>query len=194
MKPRVLKEALASGRRVMSRKSGAVLIFILILSISGCYKEPWYGSDGRPGEAFLSATWVDDEPEYIDVGTSSIPYHFAWGEYYRAYTGYYTMYYEGEVWMGNRWAFYAWEIEYEIWREPGEPGGKFYHGRDGADTYFTLECSPFGPMVYEDFKSSASDQEVQVLSDTGDEIIMLQEKNGFGLKATYRKVEKRKEK
>ncbi len=192
MKSMVKKEAFASGRRSMSWKIPVILAIFMIILFSGCYKEPWYGSDGRPGTAFISATWIDDEPDYIDVGTSDIPYHFNWGQFYRAYPGYFSMYYEGEVWMGNRWAFYAWEIDYEIWREPGEPGGKFYHGRDGADTYFTLECSPFGPMVYEDFKSGKIKKGIKILSETEDEISILQERNGFGLKATYRKVKPKK--
>ncbi|MDZ7742545.1 MAG: hypothetical protein U5Q03_12535 [Bacteroidota bacterium] len=192
MKSLVTKEAFASGRRSMSWKIPGVLAIFMIILLSGCYKEPWYGSDGRPGKAYLSATWIDDEPEYIDVGTSALPYHFNWGQFYRAYPGFFHLYFEGEVWMGNRWAFYAWEIDYEIWREPGEPGGKFYHGRNGADTYFTLECSPFGPMVYEDLKSGKTREGIEILSETEEEITILQEKNGFGLRATYRKAEPKK--
>lgn len=174
-------------------RSGKTLIFLFILVtlLSSCYKEPWYGKDGRPGNAYLAVDWVDDEPDYIDVGTSAVPPYFYWGEYYRAYPGIYQLYYEGEVWMGNRWAFYAWEIDYEIWRNEGEQGGAYYHGRDGADTYFTLECSPFGPLVYEDYKSGDTKPGFEVLQDSDDEITILKTDKDFNLKITYRKVEQR---
>lgn len=184
------EEYVSSGRKMMPKKFMLIILSAGMLLLSSCYEEiPWRGSDGRPGTAYLALTWIDDEPSYINAGTASIPGYFYWDEYYRATPGYYTLYYEGDIRMGNNWSSYAWEIEYEIWRMEGEKGDLYYHGRDGEDTYFTLECSPFGPMVYEDFKNTAVDYEV--LQQSPDEVTILKSKNDFKLKITYRKAEKR---
>jgi hypothetical protein len=187
-----IKAEKALAGKVTPQSKTIFFLMILVLLISGCYKETdWYGQDGRQGDAYLSLSWIDNEPAYIDAGTSSVPAYFYWNEYYRAYPGYYTLYYDGEVWMGNRWAFYAWEVDYEIWRMQGEQGGMNYNGRDGEDTYITLECSPFGPMVYEDLKSGELMPGIEILQQTEDSISIQIEKEGYALKATYRKVKVR---
>lgn len=167
----------------------AILFFTFFLT--SCYKEPW-GSDGFPGRAFLALTWVEAEPDYLDAGTSAIPEYFYWDDYYKINPGVYNFYYEGEVWTGSSWAFYSWEIDYEIWVNPGEPGGPSYNGHDGADTYFTIECSPFGPYVSEYYKGAAAEKDYKVISDTGDKIIIEKEKEEFTLRVIYNKVDKRK--
>lgn len=185
-------KAIEEGRKMSCK--GEILPFkilmlvslgFIIFSFNSCYVVPWHGEDGRPGNAYVALTWVDAEPEYIDAGSSGIPPVFYWDEYYPAYPGYYSLYYEGSIWNGFNKSLYAWEVNYEIWRIPGEEGGMYYHGADGADTYFTLECSPFGPYVYEDiYKDQSLTNEV-----TPNMFTIEGYENGFGFKATYKKVE-----
>ena len=168
-------------------------VLSLTFFLTSCYKEPW-GRDGRPGKAFLQLTWVEEEPDYIDAGTSAIPEYFYWNEYYLITPGTYNFYYEGEVWTGYGWAFYSWEIDYEIWSNAGEPGGPYYIGRDGADSYFTIECSPYGPYVSEYYKGTDIKKDYELIGDTGDEIIIEKKKEDFTMRVTYKKVEKRSKK
>lgn len=182
------------GRKMSFIKTGMhIKKMLIMIAISGlftlnsCVVAPWYGDDGHPGNAYVSLTWIDAKPEYIDAGSSGIPAVFYWDKYYPARPGYYTLYYEGSVWNGYAKSFYAWEISYEIWRMEGEDGGLYHHGDNGADTYFTLECSPYGPYVYEDiYKGQAADY--NVIQNSEDEITIEKTKNGFGFRATYRKA------
>jgi len=165
-----------------------ILFFISGLLLNSCYVTPWYGEDGRQGNAYVALTWVDAKPDYIDAGPSGIPPVFYWDQYYRAVPGYYSLYYEGSVWNGYGKSFYAWEIYYEIWRMEGENGGLYYHGADGADTYFTLECSPYGPYIYEDlYKDQPAGFEL--IQNSEDEVTIEKTDGAFRLRATYKKVE-----
>ncbi len=174
----------------------AVLLGLFAVLFSSCYHEDYYypeGRDGRPGNAYLSLTWAYDIPNYIDAGTGAIPPYFEWSRYYMAYSGYYTLYYEGNYWNGYAWGYYAWEVNYEIWVNSGEPGGYYYDGLDGADTYFTLECSPYGPYAYKDEQIGGGDtgNGTKLISDKDDEIVIMKEKKNYSMKVTYKKVEKR---
>ena len=189
------KKGVVENTKTKFSKINVAILAVLSLTffLTSCYKEPW-GSDGLPGKAYLALTWVEEEPSYLDVGTSAIPEYFYWDEYYRITSGYYNFYYEGDVWTGNRWAFYSWEIDYEIWTNTGESGEPYYNGRDGADTYFTIECSPYGPYVSEDYKGIVVEKDYRVIEDTGDTIIIEKEKEEFTMRVTYKKVEKRNRK
>jgi len=159
------------------------------LFLSSCYKEPWYGYNGRPGNAFLSLTWVDAKPEYIDAGTGDIPPMFQYGRYYKAWPGFYTLYYDGRFWNGQANVFYAWEVDYEIWETSGESGGMYYNGANGPDNNFTVECSPFGPWVYGPGYKSAGLPEGFELKESNDEKIIIEKKGtDYGITLTYRKV------
>ncbi|MBN1339588.1 MAG: hypothetical protein JXA03_09700 [Bacteroidales bacterium] len=163
------------------RKTG-VWALIIILSLTGCEKA-WHGHDGRPGNAYLSLAWQVAEPTYIDAGTGSIPPVFFWGEYYRISPGHYYIFYEGRMWNGMYWSWYAWQVEYDIWVNPGEPGDWYYNGADGPDNFFTIECNPYGPYIYHDYKNSG---------ETADEIVITKKGDGYELRATYRKAEPKK--
>lgn len=173
-------------RKKSDRIVSTLFLFLLIaLLTSSCER----GLDGRPGRAFLSLNWELVPPEYLDAGTPDIPPYFHWGEYYRAYPGFYTLYYEGTVKNGPTYVFYAWEIDYEIWEEPGERASYYLDGRDGPDTYFTVVCNPYGPYSQSCLKSAETDAEMEIVEDNGDEIVVMMEKNEFRMKLTYRKVE-----
>jgi len=177
---------------VIFRKSKRIvptlfLSFLVTLLITSCDR----GYDGRPGRAFLALDWELTPPEYLDAGTPDIPPHFHWGQYYLAYPGFYTLYYEGTVCNGPTRVFYAWEIDYEIWVAAGEPGGYYYNGMDGPDTYFTVICNPNGPYCANCLKTTEADAEIEILEDNGEEIIVMMEKNQYRMKMTYRKVEPR---
>jgi hypothetical protein len=167
------------------------------LFLTSCEDDGFYGYDGRPGKSYLGLEWDYTAPDYIDVGTGDVPPVFNWGQYYLTYPGIYTLYYEGEVWNGFRWTFYAWEIDYEVFIIPGEPGGRNYNGRDGADSYFTLELTPYGPNIYRDIyhKKTAPEKEVDINkileSEINQEFVKEYKNEGYGIKIKYRRVEKR---
>lgn len=164
-------------------------VVILISLLSSCHKEVWYGSDGHPGHAYLSLTWIDDKPDYIDAGTGDIPPVFEYGKYYLAWPGWYTMYYEGRFWNGQASVFYAWEVDYDIWTLEGERGGLYYHGADGPDNYFTVECSPYGPWVYgPGYKTVKLPDGFELVESDEDKIIISKEGTHLGITLTYRKV------
>jgi hypothetical protein len=120
-----------------------LLAFILTTAPS-CY----VGADGNPGLAYIAFEWEDTKPEYIDCGTPAVPPQFTYGSYYRITPGWYHAYYDGKVWNGSAWGTYAWEMDYEIWINPGERGGYGYNGRDGMNTYLNFVCSPYGPELF----------------------------------------------
>lgn len=178
------------SRWIMPARSILIFSLFSLMIFSSCEKDNYYGFDGRPGRAFLSFTWIDAKPMYLEAGTYDIPRVFEWGKYYRAYPGLYKLYYEGEYWNGHAYMFYAWEMDYEIWVNPGEPGGYGYNGRDGRDTYFTMELSPFGPYYYYDngYKNDSGNE--VIIESTEDEHIILKRSAEFTIKMKFRKVEK----
>ncbi|HOH99372.1 MAG TPA: hypothetical protein PLE85_02430 [Bacteroidales bacterium] len=179
----------ATYRTLRSRYGMMVLIaFAMIFTLSSCDR----GRDGRPGRAYLSLAWEVDRPDLIDAGTPDIPAYFEWGRSYRAYSGWYTLYYEGRFWNGFANAFYAWEVDYEIWYEKGDRGGYDYDGRDGRDNYFTLICSPYGPGVDRYTAKSSALSGSPVITTREDGSIEIVYNNGeMGMRAIYRKVEPR---
>ncbi|MCF8298079.1 MAG: hypothetical protein K9J13_11080 [Saprospiraceae bacterium] len=170
------------------------LTLTFVIFLSSCYTDH-IGYDGRPGNAFLSIDYSIIEPEYLDAGTSAIPSVFEWGRYYRAYPGYYSLYYEGYFWNGHFWEFYGWEIEYEIWENYGEPGGHNYNGRDGVDSYFDIICSPFGPYEYSNGRKADLIGKYKLLDSNEDaNFTLFEEKEELSIKIKYKKVEKSKRK
>lgn len=168
-----------------------LLLGVSLLFLSSCQKEYWI-NDGFDGRAFLALSWSDSEPEYIDPGTNAIPLYFYWDEYYQINPGVFTMYYDGIIWDNYGWYEYAWEVDYEIWINYGELGTFLYDGRDGADSYFVVECNPYGPYVYLDLKSTQQNNKFTVLEEEDDLIIIQLDKKNYSIKLTYRKVEKHK--
>lgn len=166
------------------------IVGILLLFLSSCQKTNW-GYDGFDGRAFVALSWTDAEPAYIDPGTNAIPSKFYWDQYYRINPGIYTLYYDGVAETSNGWLEYAWEVDYEIWINYGEPGSRFYDGMDGQDNYFVLECNPYGPDIFLDLKSKSLDTKNEIINLTDEPKVVLTENKYFSMKATYRKVEKR---
>lgn len=185
-----VRELIAEKARPRIKWLSLLLITLLITS---CYTEPWYGRDGRPGYAFLTITWIDAKPDYIDAGTGDIPPVFEYGKYYSAWPGYYTLYYDGSFWNGQAWASYAWEVDYEIWAVNGEPGGPYCNGANGADNYFTVECSPYGPWVYgPGYKSTELPEGYELKESSEDRIVIEKKGPNFGITLIYKKVPARK--
>ena len=176
---------------VVRKQIKKLLIVLIIFGFTSCQKA-WYGSDGRPGDAFVSYTWQVSEPDFIDVGTGAVPPVFYWGESYKIRSGDYSLYYEGQVWAGSGWAYYSWEVMYEIWEVPGEHGDWYYNGSNGPDNYFNIECSPYGPYVSSAYKSSNLSPAYELISESEDEIVVEQKADGMRMKITYRKLEKRR--
>ena len=180
-----------SEEQVTRRTINSLAAALVILIISSCVKEPWYGRDGKPGDTYISLTWQVEEPTYVDAGTHAIPPLFYYGEYYRINPGYYELYYEGRVWNGMSYAYYAWEVEYQIRALAGEPGDWYYNGSDGPDNFFRIEMSPYGPYISNDYKSVNADENSIVVSDNGDTIVIKQVLEGMEMVATYKSVERR---
>ncbi|MBT6686977.1 MAG: hypothetical protein HN704_03230 [Bacteroidetes bacterium] len=158
------------------------------MSLSSCER----GRDGRPGEAYISLDWEYDQPSYIDAGTYAIPEVFVWGRNYHAQSGYYDLYYEGSFWDGFALNLYAWEVGYEIWRNPGQEGAPGYiDGKDGPDSYLSIYCSPYGPYFDRFNKSSDATSKYKLIEATESEIVVQQNEESFSMKITYKKVEPR---
>ena len=174
--------------KLLFRKGYSILILTLIIVVASCTK----GLDGRDGRAFLSVSWDVDVPDFIDVGNPHFPPSFYYGEFYRVYPGHYFMYYEGEFWNGYDWVPYAWDVDYEIWENRGEPGGYNYNGRDGLDNYFTLRCTPYGPYTYH-LKSIVDENRERIVTEEDDAIIIKEEMESFTIRVTYKKVEPKSE-
>lgn len=181
-----------SEEDVARKRVQRVIAVLLILSLTGCQKA-WYGDDGRPGDAFLALNWQVDEPAFIDVGTGDIPPIFYWGQNYKTYPGFYSLYYDGRIWTGKSWASYAWEVGYEIYEIKGEQGGWYHNGQDGPNNYFLIECSPYGPYIESTYKDAEVDPEYEVLVESENEIIVKHEGEGLGIMITYKKVEPKNE-
>jgi len=169
------------------KKSLIISIPVMMLLLSSC-EVNYYGNPGRDGRAFLAATWNYSEPEYLDIGTGAIPRVFEWGRFYPASEGTYTLHYEGHIQNGQQISFYAWDLNYEIWRNPGEPAGSFYDGENGRDNYFTLECSPYGPYIYQDsYKKMEINSKYSILENSEDKVVVQQKMTYFTMKITYTK-------
>jgi len=181
-----------SEEKVAQKRVQKVISVLLILSLAGCQKA-WHGQDGRPGDAFLSLNWSVAEPIYIDAGTGDIPPMFYWGQNYKTYPGKYYLYYEGRVWTGMAWGSYAWEVEYHIYEVAGEPGGWYYHGQDGPDNYFMIECSPYGPYIESSYKDAEIDSKYELMEMSDNEITLKHTGDGMEMMITYKKVEVKNE-
>ena len=167
------------------------ILAITLVSFSSCYidiNEPVY--DGRPGDAYIELEWDYSPPDYLDAGTSDIPTHFEYGRYYLTRPGWYNLYYEGEFWDGYDLAYYAWELDYEIWRNPGTYGHSGHDGVDGLDSYLTIVLSPYGPYTYRLNKSTGASL-YKIIEERDNVIVVEQTSEEFTIRITYRKVDKR---
>lgn len=98
------------------------------------------GVDGDPGHSYISIDWeyynedygvtyyADDNPDVPDSDELII------GHFYECYPGRYDYYYESED--PDYW--YDYTGFYELFQNPGTPGGLLHDGLDGADTYLEL--------------------------------------------------------
>jgi hypothetical protein len=189
MKTRILPTAKPSTILLMT---AIALTTFLLLTSTSCK----VGNDGRPGLAYVAFEWEEVKPDYIDCGTSAVPPDFYYGTFYRISPGWYTAYYEGQVWNGQAWGSFAWEMDYEIWVNPGQRGGYGYNGRDGLNTYLTFVCNPFGPRLYRsesDLRKAPVERETDIreLVPLGEEIHLEYEFEDYTVKITARSVEPR---
>ncbi|MFC2137167.1 hypothetical protein ACFLTE_03225 [Bacteroidota bacterium] len=169
-----------------------VLKLVLIVSIlfMSCDR---MGEDGDPGKAYMAISFYNIEPSFIDVGNTDIPQTFYYDEYYRVTPGWYTLYYEIKYIESFITITHAYEVDYEIWINVGERGDINYDGRDGADTYFTVELYPDGPEFWEDenYKSTSVAGDLYMPMEIGEEIKVIKTENLYNMKITYRKVKPR---
>ena len=185
-----------NGRPVLKLFAGKSAIILLVISMAIAFTScvP-YGYNGRSGNAYIAVTWDRSQPDYLDVGSSDIPSVFDWGAFYNAWPGYYTLYYEGSYWNGYRMTRYAWEMNYDIYVIAGQAGGPDYNGADGPDTYFTLECSPYGPNIYTDTryykKAEKPDENSLEVMQVGQNDSITVVKNNIRMRVIYKKVEPR---
>lgn len=182
-------DAVQSRIRPVMHYPGVMLLVAALSFLPSCEK----GEEGLPGLAFVAFSWVTDEPDYIEIENEFIPAVFYWDWYYRVDPGTYYVYYEGEHRRSSGMEPYAWELEYEVWENPGKPG-KYYweEGPDGPDAYFTVELSPFGPEVYYEEvtaeKSAGTEETEAPLFQPGHEIIVEKQVKNFNLRLKYKMV------
>lgn len=164
-----------------------LFLTLLVFTTPSCY----VGTDGRPGLAYVAFDWEVEQPEYIDCGTSAVPPQFYYGTNYRINPGWYHCYYDGKVWNGTAWGSYAWEMDYEIWVNPGQKGGYGFNGRDGMNTYLNFVCSPYGPKLFrrDDYLRKAKEVPVRSTEITPeDEQVSTYDLGEYTVKMTIRKV------
>ena len=185
------QSAKTKGITRFSRLLPGLLILALFLMLGSCEK----GHDGWPGRAYVALSWWEHEPDYIELDNDYIPVVFYWDEYYRVAPGSYWIYYEGVHSRRGKLYEYAWDLEYEVWENPGEQGKPFKDGLDGSDGYFTIELAPDGPEVYyEEFypaKSATDGDNAGIILHSDDEIIIEKHSNNFSLRVKHRKVDPR---
>lgn len=158
------------------------ILLIILLGLNSCTEDVWIIERPQPSDAYLALTWSEDEPEYIDAGTAAIPEVFYWNDYYHVHPGFYTLYYDGIYNDGYDYVDYAWEVDYEIYTN---------NGVYSDDNYFTVDLNPYGPYVYEDYKSTTANISFKVLEKNESKIVILKEMKEYSLKITYKKVERR---
>ncbi len=122
-----------------------IAVAFIAAALTGC------GQPGADGDAYIAYSWAvgpitiaTNDPAF--AGASYI-YN---GEFRRTSPGVYD--FEYVAWDNSEW--WGW---YEIYVNPGEDGGAFGAGDDGADLYFELLCLSTGPSFYvwEDLSSAA---------------------------------------
>lgn len=163
-----------------------LIIGLTIIFLTSCEEE-----HGFPGKAYLALTWYGYEPDYLDAGTTEIPETFYWDEFYRVTPGIYTLYYEISY---KSWGVYktkAFEMDYEIWEEPGEYETIHHPPIDGRNTYFTLELTKNGPGIYEEltYKSAETGTNADENENTDNSGTITKLKDGFGIKIAWKEVE-----
>jgi hypothetical protein len=176
-----------------SAKTGLLLTMILTAGLLMLTPSCYVGADGRPGLAYIAFEWEVSKPDFIDCGTSSVPPNFYYGTYYRINPGRYTAYYDGKVWNGMAWGTYAWEMDYEIWVNPGQRGGYGYNGKDGMNTYLSFVCNPYGPKLFRHdayLRKAPVEADIidsEILPD-GDQVVEYRV-DDYSVRITYRKAE-----
>ena len=180
-------------KRNNTRVTAVVLLLcITALTFTSCEK----GEEGDPGYAYVALTWKGNEPTYIEMHNNFIPSVFYWDWYYRVDPGIYNVYYEGHQRILGIRIPYAWELEYEVWENPGRRGKYVWEkGPAGPDAYFTIELTPGGPEVfYEEVsadKSAASEAQPSPAYEDGDIIVVEKHNKDYSIRLTYKKVSPR---
>jgi hypothetical protein len=165
----------------------AIFVFIITLFTTSCEKY----QDGVAGRVFMSVSWSNDEPDYIETGNSNFPTSFFYDDYYETTPGIYTIYYEGVFWNGSANAKYSWEVDYELWISPGESARSTRDGLNGLDNYFNIDLSPYGPYTsMTNKRMSNNESNIEVLEPGVYRII--KKSNEYNIKITYKNVTKTK--
>jgi hypothetical protein len=133
------------SRRGTRRGIIILAVAVVTAAVAGC------GQPGADGDAYIAYSWAvgpitiaTNDPAF--AGASYI-YN---GEFRQTSPGVYD--FEYTAWDDSYW--WGW---YEIYVNPGEDGGAFGAGDDGADLYFEVLCLSTGASFYvwEDLASAA---------------------------------------
>ncbi|MEI6348961.1 MAG: hypothetical protein WCP69_13525 [Bacteroidota bacterium] len=165
----------------------SAIIIILFVGVSILSTSCIRAVEGLPGKGFISLVWNNVPPTYIDAGTQAIPSHFEYDRFYRISPGTYHLYYEGTEYYNGHYRDYAWDMDYDIFVNPGG-----YNGYTGADTYFTLSLNPYGPEIYESYDNYKSTKTeisgYKVIEYSAKKIILERKISDLGIRVTYTKV------
>lgn len=138
---------------------GILILPVVILLAVSC------GRSGDPGHCYISVDWEYYNENYgvyyYEDNNPDVPESefIEPGLYYDSYPGYYEYYYEAED--PDEWFKYT--GYYELFQNPGTPGGLFRDGWDGADTYFDLYLYVYAKkgLTLKDAQVMKSDQQAE---------------------------------
>ena len=119
-------------------------LVIMIFVLAGCSKEVYHehGPRGYDGRVYFGVSYSHFMPYSYGDNNPSIPFNPTLDESYPSQPGYYDF----EYFINP---FEYWHGSYQLWINPGGPGGEFGQpGLDGRDNFLMLICDPQG--FYED--------------------------------------------
>lgn len=149
------------------------IIYLLPLILMAC------GKDGEPGDTYVRFTWTGNQPYIFSTNNPAIPIVFYYGVDYITQPGTYSLYYE-TFYGVNYW----WSVNYTLTYKDGEKGGIFKDGDDGEDSYFSINCDPYGPYIYQ-VKSQQIENDELFEMDEANNISISKEINGQILRVDY---------
>jgi len=117
-----------------------LMVLGLVMVLTGCRKEVYheYGPRGYDGRVYYGVSYSHFMPYSYGDNNPSIPNNPILGEYYETQPGFYQF----EYFINP---FEYWHGSYELWVNPGGPGGQFGEpGLDGADNFLMMICNPQG--------------------------------------------------
>lgn len=152
------------------------LIYLLPLLLMAC------GKDGKPGDVYIRFTWTGNQPYIFSTNNVAIPSVFYYSTYYITEPGTYTLYYE-TFYGANFW----FNGGYTLTSKPGEEGGIFKDGDDGEDSYFSINCDPYGATFYQ-VKGQQVAEDEPIIEKGENVVVDVEEGSDIVQKVEYKRI------